>query len=91
MTHPFDTIKTRQQAFMYDRPGYLTVTDSVRQMYKENGYSVFWKGVMPRCFRIICAVIILNETKSNAVTYLEKSNKDQIVLIEKEKRREHNW
>lgn len=52
-SHPFDTIKTRMQAFMYSKPEYLTWTSTAATIYKEGGVLNFWRGLLPRMTRII--------------------------------------
>lgn len=59
-SHPFDTLKTRQQAFMYDRKEYLGSASALRSVLGEEGVGALWKGHMPRGFRVVCAVFILN-------------------------------
>jgi solute carrier family 25 citrate transporter 1 len=52
-SHPFDTIKTRMQAYMYSKPEYLTWTSTASTIYKEGGVFNFWRGLLPRMTRII--------------------------------------
>jgi len=52
-SHPFDTIKTRMQAYMYSRPEYMTWTSTAATIYKEGGVLNFWRGLLPRMTRII--------------------------------------
>mmetsp|Transcript_12533 Transcript_12533/g.27025 ORF Transcript_12533/g.27025 Transcript_12533/m.27025 type:complete len:270 (-) Transcript_12533:957-1766(-) len=76
-SHPFDTSKTRMQAFMYSKPEYRTLSTTMATIYKEGGILRFWKGLSPRMFRIVCATFILNYVRTNAVAYLEEQRKDQ--------------
>lgn len=71
-SHPFDTVKTRQQAFMYSRTEYKSAWDGFRSVYREQGVSGLWSGLTPRAFRIICAVFILNGIKDVSVDYLDR-------------------
>ena len=52
-SHPFDTVKTKMQAYMYSKPVYATFLSSLKAVYQEFGVSGFYKGVTPRLFRII--------------------------------------
>jgi solute carrier family 25 citrate transporter 1 len=52
-SHPFDTIKTRMQAFMYSKPEYATAAATAATIYKEGGVLRFWRGLIPRMVRII--------------------------------------
>jgi len=70
-SQPFDTLKTRQQAFLYSNPDYLKAWNAVRIMQQKEGLSIFWKGVFPRGLRIVSAVFLLNETRTRAVQFLE--------------------
>mmetsp|Transcript_8894 Transcript_8894/g.15419 ORF Transcript_8894/g.15419 Transcript_8894/m.15419 type:complete len:266 (-) Transcript_8894:416-1213(-) len=75
-SHPFDTAKTRMQAFMYTKPEYMTMASSFAAIYKEGGITTFWKGIAPRMARIICATFILNYIRTNSVDYLENARKE---------------
>jgi solute carrier family 25 citrate transporter 1 len=52
-SHPFDTIKTRMQAYMYSKPEYMTWTSTASTIYQEGGVLNFWRGLLPRMTRII--------------------------------------
>lgn len=52
-SHPFDTIKTRMQAYMYSRPEYSTTWTAAKTIYNEGGILKFWSGLTPRMTRII--------------------------------------
>lgn len=75
MTHPSDTIKTRQQAFpdlkLY--PQYRTMYSTAQYIVQEGGYTALFAGLMPRAFRIIGAMFIFNSVKTNCVNYLEST------------------
>lgn len=70
-SHPFDTVKTRQQAFMYSKPEYISSWSSIKTLYEQDGLGAFWKGYLPRGFRIICAVFVLNGVRNSMIDYLE--------------------
>ncbi|EFJ42250.1 hypothetical protein VOLCADRAFT_97694 [Volvox carteri f. nagariensis] len=72
-SHPFDTSKTRMQAFMYSKPEYRNLRRTFATIYKEGGLLHFWKGLSPRMLRIICATFILNALRTHTVEYLDKS------------------
>ena len=72
-SHPFDTVKTRMQAFMFDRPAYATARSTAAAIYAEGGLPAFWRGCTPRMTRIIAATMILNTTRTQAVAYLDSS------------------
>lgn len=74
-SHPFDTAKTRMQAFMYSKPEYLTTALTFQTIYKEGGLLRFWRGLLPRMTRIIFATFILNSIRTNTVEYLEEQRK----------------
>jgi hypothetical protein len=64
LSHPFDTIKTRMQAFI--EPGhpkherYTSLARTVATIFREDGLTAFWSGVAPRAFRIVCAFFLLS-------------------------------
>jgi len=70
-SHPFDTAKTRMQAFMYSKPEYMTMKDTFSTIYREGGVLNFWRGLIPRMTRIICATFILNYIRTTTVDHLE--------------------
>jgi hypothetical protein len=45
---PIDTIKTNIQ-----RKNYTTIKDIISTIYKKNGLSGFWRGIIPACLRTI--------------------------------------
>jgi hypothetical protein len=63
LSHPFDTIKVRMQAFIdKDHPKhekYNTIFKTIQNTAKEGGYMSLLKGVAPRAFRITCALLNL--------------------------------
>lgn len=73
-THPSDTIKTRMQAFpdLKKNPEYRTIYSTARHIIQEGGVQAMFAGLVPRGFRIIGAVFILNGVKNTAVDFLEK-------------------
>lgn len=73
LTHPADTIKTRQQAFpdLKTHPQYRTMMSTARYVVGEAGVGALFAGLLPRAFRIIGAMFIFNEVKQRAVDYLE--------------------
>ena len=77
LTHPSDTIKTRQQAFpdLKSYPQYRTMYTTAQYIVQERGVSALFAGLMPRAFRIIGAMFIFTAVKTNAVEYLENSRR----------------
>lgn len=57
VTHPVDTVKTRQQAANKK----MSFTEVARQVYQEKGILGFFKGSLPRSIRIGSAVVIFNK------------------------------
>ena len=59
LSHPFDTIKVRMQAFVdKEHPNhnrYNSLVKAAASIAREDGYSAFFHGLAPRAFRIICA------------------------------------
>ena len=59
LSHPFDTIKTRMQAFIEpEHPkhqAYSSVPRTVSTILREDGFGAFFSGLGPRAFRIVCA------------------------------------
>ncbi|KXZ48758.1 hypothetical protein GPECTOR_25g342 [Gonium pectorale] len=72
-SHPFDTAKTRMQAFMYSKPEYRNLRSTFATIYAEGGLPRFWKGLAPRMLRIVCATFILNALRTHTVEYLDKT------------------
>lgn len=58
LSHPFDTIKTRMQAFIEPshpkHKHYTSLPRAVATILREDGLAAFWSGVTPRAFRIVC-------------------------------------
>lgn len=54
-SHPFDTAKTRMQAFPAGGTSnqYKTLSTTIATIYKEGGAKLFFKGLVPRMTRII--------------------------------------
>ena len=77
LTHPSDTIKTRQQAFpdLKSYPQYRTMYSTAQHIVQEGGVTALFAGLMPRAFRIIGAMFIFNSVKTNAVEYLESTRR----------------
>eukprot|EP00877_Chromochloris_zofingiensis_P003385 jgi/Chrzof1/13047/Cz07g17260.t1 len=71
-SHPFDTIKTRMQAYMYSRPEYSTTWTAAKTIYNEGGILKFWSGLTPRMTRIIAATFILTNVRTMAVQYIDE-------------------
>jgi len=73
LTHPSDTIKTRQQACpdLKTHPQYRTMLSTARYVTGEGGVGALFAGLLPRAFRIIGAMFIFNEIKTRAVDHLE--------------------
>lgn len=76
-SHPFDTAKTRMQAFMYSKPEYRTLRSTFATIYKEGGLPLFWRGLAPRMLRIVCATFILNALRTSSVDYLDRVRSDE--------------
>ena len=59
MSHPFDTIKTRMQAFIEPshpkHEQYSSVPRATASILRDDGFGAFFAGVGPRMFRICCA------------------------------------
>lgn len=72
-TQPADTIKTRMQAFLDKEayPQYRTMLGSARHIVETEGASTLFAGLLPRAFRLICAVIILNGTRNALVELVD--------------------
>lgn len=83
-SHPFDTVKTRQQAFMYSRPEYVGAWSGMRSVCREHGVKALWNGFGPRVFRIVCAVFILNGIKDVTVDYLERKRSTDTQTLQLE-------
>eukprot|EP00803_Ostreobium_quekettii_P004887 evm.model.scf_799.6 EVM.evm.TU.scf_799.6 scf_799:45048-50035(-) len=71
-SHPFDTVKTKLQAHIACRPEHATASASARTIVEQGGVRGLWRGLAPRCTRIVCAVFLLNGVKSAVVGHLEK-------------------
>eukprot|EP00798_Chlamydomonas_sp_ICE-L_P025739 gene25739-11399_t len=72
-SQPFDTVKTRMQAHMFEKPEYSSMSKTMGSIYKESGLLEFWKGVVPRTARIICATFILHGVRTTCVDFFENS------------------
>lgn len=79
MSQPFDTMKTRMQAFMYDKKEYHTLVSTAKQVYAEGGLARFWAGLIPRMTRIIAATFILNTVRTTAVGILEDRGRVEVT------------
>lgn len=58
-SQPFDTIKTRMQAFISPahprHAAYSTLTRATLSIAREDGYAAYMAGIVPRAVRITCA------------------------------------
>ena len=75
-TQPFDTIKTRMQAFVVPKetPEYRSSITTMQHVVKQGGgWTALWSGIAPRAFRIVGATFILNGTKTYLVDKVETS------------------
>lgn len=75
-TQPFDTIKTRMQAFAIPKetPEYKSSLSTMRHVVKQGGsWTALWSGIAPRAFRLVGATFILNGTKTYLVDKVETS------------------
>lgn len=72
-TQPADTIKTRMQAFVdpVANPEYRSVVSTTKHIIKTEGVGTLFAGLLPRAFRIVCAVFILSGTRNTAIDVLE--------------------
>ncbi|OGB84748.1 hypothetical protein A3F66_01145 [candidate division TM6 bacterium RIFCSPHIGHO2_12_FULL_32_22] len=57
-THPWDTIKTDMQQH-YDKKKLLR--NSIKEIYKKNGFSGFYKGFMPRSLTVMLSITIISQ------------------------------
>lgn len=69
-SHPFDTVKTIQQA------GHLTMPENVlttmKKLYTEKGVSGFFKGALPRGTRVVSAVTIIGGVTEKVSAYFKE-------------------
>lgn len=75
LSQPFDTVKTRMQAFMCGGPEgqYATARSTAAAISAEGGgVSALWAGLLPRGVRIVGAVIILSTVRGQAVALIER-------------------
>lgn len=72
-TQPADTIKTRMQAFVdpVANPEYRSVVSTTKHIIRTEGVTTLFAGLLPRAFRIVCAVFILSGTRNTAIDVLE--------------------
>ena len=83
-SQPFDTVKTRMQAYMGDagRPGYAGSARAAVAAAVADGragpgggrgpFATLWAGLLPRGFRIVGATIILQTVRSAALKHIEE-------------------
>lgn len=75
LSQPFDTVKTRMQAFMCGGEGgkYATARSTAAAIAAEGGgASALWAGLLPRGVRIVGAVMILQAVRGQAVAFIER-------------------
>lgn len=65
ITHPFDTIKYKQQSFAA-----RSIWDACRLTYQQGGAIAFWDGVSARGARVILATIVISETRKKLQEYV---------------------
>lgn len=72
--HPLDLVKTRLQIQSTASKGviYNGVFDCFKQMYKQEGITSYWKGIMPP---------ILAETPKRAVKFFTFEQYKQVFLF----------
>eukprot|EP00892_Ulva_mutabilis_P000281 jgi/Ulvmu1/10253/UM060_0054.1 len=80
LSHPFDTIKVRMQAFVdREHPSharYNSLSKATASILREDGAAAFFHGLAPRAFRITCAVFILTYCRTEmSPAYLELKGK----------------
>ncbi|KAI3435642.1 hypothetical protein D9Q98_001700 [Chlorella vulgaris] len=73
-TQPADTIKTRMQAFpdTISHPQYRTLVSTTQHIIQSEGAGTLFAGMWPRMFRIVCAVFILNSTRTTLVDAVQR-------------------
>lgn len=76
-SHPFDTAKTRMQAYMYSKPEYSTLRSTIHTIVAEGGVINLWSGLLPRMTRIIAACFILNYVRTNSIDFIEDNRRQQ--------------
>ena len=68
LSHPFDTIKTLQQAKIAEST--LSFVKTARDLFKKESYFDFFKGFSARATRVSAATIILAETTEAAKNHI---------------------
>ena len=79
-TQPFDTIKTRMQAYVIPKetPEYRSSITTMQHVIKQGGgIGALWSGIAPRAFRVVGATFILNATRTFMVDQLEAARAKQ--------------
>ncbi|KAK9805324.1 hypothetical protein WJX73_002241 [Symbiochloris irregularis] len=74
ITHPADTIKTRQQAFLDSKanPEYRSMLSTYRHLVSKHGVGILMSGFGPRTVRIVSATMVLQVVRTNLVKLVEK-------------------
>lgn len=72
ISHPFDTISTLIQA---DSNRQQNSMQTIVTLYKNNGYSGFFKGMVPRGTRVMLAIPLMNYVKTVYANLLIPSEK----------------
>lgn len=62
MSHPFDTISTEMQADP-SKKELKGFADAMKAIYREGGFTAFFKGFTPRTMRIVVAIPLMNAVK----------------------------
>lgn len=62
LSHPFDTIKTCMQGDV-EQKRFRGMSDTAATLWREGGVQKFYRGVVFRCLRQICAVFILDKAR----------------------------
>jgi Mitochondrial carrier protein len=72
-TQPADTIKTRMQAFPDPtlHPEYRSMLSTTKHIVTTEGVGTLFAGLLPRAFRIVCAVFILTGTRNTIIDLVE--------------------
>uniref|UniRef100_A0A7S0YRZ3 Mitochondrial carrier protein n=1 Tax=Polytomella parva TaxID=51329 RepID=A0A7S0YRZ3_9CHLO len=78
-SHPFDTTKTRMQAFITERPEYRSMSSTVQALREEGGSSIFFKGLVPRMSRIVAATFILSYVRNTCIETIDESRRTKDV------------
>lgn len=71
-SHPFDSIKTRQQKAAHQSK--LTFMEAASQIIKNDGFFALYKGLAPRSTRVVSAITIMDKVGRELDIYFKKKN-----------------